>query len=107
MSENKQEKKNLITLGTQLGGIVCGVLFFITALLLVFIGFWKTLLVVLLSGAGYMFGASSNFFTDLGRLLNRVIPVKNRQVIYTPEELERIKNAIDKQKPPESSERPS
>ena len=71
MQESNQEKKLLQT-GTQLCGIVYGLVGVLVALSLIFLGFWKTLLIVVLFAVGYLLGACSNKRAFLEATINTV-----------------------------------
>lgn len=56
-------------------GLICAGLCFVVGLLWAIFGFWKTLLILCLTLAGYIFGA--RFLSDpedLQRLLDKLIP---------------------------------
>ena len=57
MQESNQKK---LQVGTPLCGIVFGLVGVIIALSLIFLGFWKTLLILVLFGIGYVLGAFGN-----------------------------------------------
>ena len=63
-----------IPFGTPCGGLITALIGVIIAVLLIFIGFWKTLLIAVLGGVGYLLGASQLFCGDVKDALNRVIP---------------------------------
>lgn len=57
MQESNQKK---LQVGTPLCGIVFGLVGVVIALSMIFLGFWKTLLVLVLFGIGYVLGAFGN-----------------------------------------------
>ncbi len=57
--QTNQDKK-LLTVGTQLCGVVYGLVGVLVALSLIFLGFWKTLLIVAFFAVGYCLGVCSN-----------------------------------------------
>ena len=57
MQESNQKK---LQVGTPLCGIVFGLVGVIIALSLSYLGFWKTLLILVLFGIGYVLGAFGN-----------------------------------------------
>ena len=59
MQESNQNQKWL-QVGTPLCGIVFGLVGVLLALSLIFLGFWKTLLIVVMFGIGYVLGAFNN-----------------------------------------------
>ena len=64
-------------IGTPECGIVLGMLGAVIALLILFMGFWRTLFVALLFGAGYFAGAIDNKGAFVKELINRLIPHKD------------------------------
>ncbi len=59
MQENNQENK-VLHVGTQLCGIAFGLVGVLIAFCLIFLGFWKTLLIVAFFAVGYLLGSCSN-----------------------------------------------
>lgn len=62
--------------GTPLCGILFGLVGALIALMLLFLGFWRTLLVALLFAAGYFLGAVKNKSEVLKALINKWFPPK-------------------------------
>ncbi len=62
--------------GTPLCGILFGVVGALIALMLLFLGFWRTLLVTVLFAAGYFVGAVQNKTEVLKALINKWFPPK-------------------------------
>lgn len=62
--------------GTPLCGILFGVVGALIALMLLFLGFWRTLLVAVLFAAGYFVGAVQNKQEVLKALINKWFPPK-------------------------------
>ena len=62
--------------GTPLCGILFGVVGALIALMLLFLGFWRTLLVAVLFAAGYFVGAVQNKTEVLKALINKWFPPK-------------------------------
>ncbi len=58
MQETNQNKK--LQVGTPLCGIVYGLVGVVIALCLLYLGFWKTLLIVAFFAIGYVIGAFNN-----------------------------------------------
>lgn len=54
-----------------LGRIVWTVLGFVIALLFLFLGFWRTILIVALTGLGYLLGTWMDGALDISRLFGR------------------------------------
>ena len=64
-------------IGTKLCGLVCGAVGALIALMLLFLGFWRTLFVCALFGAGYFFGATTQKAEAVRKMINRLFPPKN------------------------------
>lgn len=92
MNASNKDWKQQFKPGTTGGIILYTCLFFFGGLLLVTIGFWKTLFVLLLSLVGLFIGASANLRGDVSAMINRVVPEKGEKVVYTQEELDMLKN---------------
>lgn len=72
-----QSKRNLFQPGTPQCGIICAVLGALVALMLLYLGFWRTLFVALLAAIGYFLGAESNKAEAVKKLVNRLFPPKD------------------------------
>lgn len=72
--------------------------FFVFGLMLVYFGFWKTLLVAVLTAAGYFVGASENLEESARKLINKLIPPSSKKVTYGPEDMEKVKKALDEKR---------
>lgn len=70
------EQKKTLTIGTPLCGLIFAIAGAVLALLLIFLGFWKTLLVAVLAGVGYFLGAVANKPEAMKQLLNKLFPPK-------------------------------
>lgn len=66
--ENKQNQKSGL-IGAGIGAVL--------AALLLFIGFWKTLLVLVFAGAGYWIGVNGLLKGGVKETINRVVPGKD------------------------------
>ncbi|NLB37722.1 MAG: DUF2273 domain-containing protein [Clostridiales bacterium] len=75
--------------------------FFAFGLLLVTVGFWKTLLVLAITAVGALLGSRKDLRGDISSQVNRVFPPKGQKVNYDPEEIEKIKKALDLKNKPE------
>ena len=67
--------------GTPGFGLFLGALFVLAGGLVMWIGFWRTLLLVLLFAVGYFLGAVENKKEALKNTVNRLIPEKKEEVI--------------------------
>lgn len=72
-----QSKRNLFQPGTPKCGVICAALGALVALMLLYIGFWRTLFVTLLAAIGYFVGAEPNKAEAVKKLVNRLFPPKD------------------------------
>ena len=63
-------------IGTPQCGILCGVIGALIALMLLYMGFWRTLFVALLAAIGYFIGANENKGEALKNVINKCFPPK-------------------------------
>ena len=56
----QESNQKWLQVGTPLCGIVFGLVGVLIALCLIFLGFWKTLLILVMFGIGYVLGAFNN-----------------------------------------------
>lgn len=68
--------KNRFAVGTPACGLLCAALGVVLALCLIFLGFWKTLLIVVLGGVGYFCGACGRKAELLKETVDRIVPKK-------------------------------
>ena len=93
---NLNEKvKEAFTPGAACAKIAYGVLFFLIGLLFVFLGFWKALFVLALTLVGVFIGSAESLGKLAAKVLNKIIPEKNKKVVYTPEDLEKVRKAAE------------
>ena len=64
-------------IGTPQCGLLFAALGAVLALMLLYMGFWRTLFVVVLAAAGYFIGASEDKAESLKALINKVFPPKS------------------------------
>ena len=94
--ENLNEKmKDAFTPGTPCAKVAYGVLFFLIGLLFVYIGFWKALLVLVITLIGVFIGSGKSVMKTVADVINKVLPEKNKKVVYTPEDLEKVRKATE------------
>lgn len=82
--------------GTPLMGIIFGLILAGAGALVMFIGFWKVLILAALFGIGYFVGAVDNkqqFFRDTA---NRLIPNREKQVLDFKSEITREQEEREK-----------
>lgn len=63
-------------IGTPQCGLVCGVVGALIALMLLFLGFWRTLFVAALFAAGYFIGSSPDKAESIRSFVNKRFPPK-------------------------------
>lgn len=94
--ENLNEKmKNAFTPGTPFAKLAYGVLFFLIGLLFIFMGFWKALLVLAVTLIGVFIGSGKSVKKTAADVINKVIPEKNKKIVYTAEDLEKVRKATE------------
>ncbi len=82
--------------GTALFGIFMGILFAAVGALVMAIGFWKTLLLLVLFAAGYFFGAVGDPSGAVKKAINRLVPERKNEVINFREELAKEQEAAQR-----------
>jgi len=75
--------------GTPAFGFLAGCIFVILGILLMTIGFWKTVLLMVLFAVGYFLGAVNNKGAFLKDTVNRIVPEKKSITIDMRETLNR------------------
>ena len=78
-----------LKMGTPAMGIVVGAGLVGIAVLIMLIGFWKTLILVALFGIGYFVGTVDNKQEFIKDAANRIIPAKEAKVIDIKSEIAR------------------
>ncbi len=68
--------RDLFRVGTLSCGIFTGILGVILALMLLFLGFWKTLFILVFFAGGFALGAFSRKVDWFKNLINRLFPPK-------------------------------
>ncbi|HSK69405.1 MAG TPA: DUF2273 domain-containing protein [Candidatus Limnocylindria bacterium] len=84
--------------GTPQGRLSFGVAFFFLGLMLALLGFWKTLLIFAVTMVGVFIGSAETIGKATAKLIDKVIPPKNRRVVYTAEDLEKVRRAAEMKK---------
>lgn len=75
--------------GTPAFGLCLGLIFVLIGVLIMTIGFWKTLIITALFAAGYFLGAVDNKTQLLKNTVNRIVPEKEDKPINFREEIAR------------------
>ena len=71
--------RTLLTWGTPACGLLCAVLGAVAALMIIAIGFWKTVFVALLACAGAFIGGVKDKPEAVKHMINRVLPPHDGQ----------------------------
>ena len=82
--------------GTPLFGLALGAILTLVGVLVMAIGFWKTLVLCLLFGLGYFFGTVENKREFMKNTANKLIPDKEVKVIDLKSELIREQENSEK-----------
>lgn len=93
MHDVQEKIKSHIKPGTPGGKLFYGAVFFVAGLMFVRLGFWNTLLVLALTALGVLIGSADTLGKAVAKVVDRVIPPKNQKVVYTYEDLEKVRNA--------------
>ena len=80
--------------GTPAFGVLMGGLFVLCGALVLWIGFWRTLLLAALFAVGYFVGAVTNKKELVKEAVDRVAPRKENQVINFRREVEKDQAAV-------------
>lgn len=72
-----RNKHDFLRMGTPQCGIALGIVGALFALMLLFLGFWRTLFVAALFAAGYFAGATANKGEAVKGLINRLFPPRD------------------------------
>lgn len=86
--------KNKLKIGTPAMGIAIGAALAGAGVLVMLIGFWKTLLLLILFAAGYFIGTVENKQEFIKGAVNRIIPAKEAKVIDLKSEITREQEGI-------------
>ncbi len=80
--------------GTPGYGLLIGILFAVAGFLVMFLGFWKTVVLLLLFAVGYFLGAVNDKQGFARNVANRVIPEKKNETINIRETLSREQESM-------------
>jgi len=84
--------------GTPTAKVYYGVSFFVIALLIVLIGFWKTLFVAAVTLVGIFIGSAESLGKATSNLIDKIYPPSKRKVVYTQEDLEKVRKVAEQRK---------
>ena len=82
-----------LKMGTPMMGVACGITLVAIAVLIMVIGFWKTLILLALFGIGFFLGTVENKQEFVKDAVNKVIPPKETKVIDLKSEIARDQEA--------------
>jgi uncharacterized membrane protein len=71
-----KDKLAWLAIGTKPCGWLIGLCGAVLAFLLLFMGFWKTLLVALFFAVGYLFGSNNQKIVGIKNFINKIFPPK-------------------------------
>jgi len=91
--------------GTPAYGVFLGLVLAAAGALILWIGFWKTLLLVALFGLGYFLGTVSDKGQFLRETANRIVPEKKERTFNMREELTREQEAAIREMEAKKTER--
>ena len=91
-----------LKMGTPLMGIAIGAGLAAIAVLIMIIGFWKTLILLVLFGIGYFVGTVENKQEFIKEAANRIIPAKEAKVIDLKSEIAREQESCQTETEPET-----
>lgn len=77
---------------------VYGILFFTVALLIVLLGFWKALFVAAVTLVGVFIGSAESLGKATSKLIDKIYPPSGKKVVYTQEDLEKVRKAAEQRK---------
>lgn len=95
MDTFNEKMKDAFKPGTKSGKVSFGILFFLIGLLFVIFGFWKTLLIAVITLLGVFIGSAETLGKATSKLIDKVYPEKNKKIVYTAEDLEKVKKAAE------------
>ncbi len=84
--------------GTPTAKVYYGVSFFVIALLIVLIGFWKTLFVAAVTLVGIFIGSAESLGKATSDLIDKIYPPSKQKVVYTQEDLEKVRKVAEQRK---------
>ncbi|HPY95427.1 MAG TPA: DUF2273 domain-containing protein [Clostridia bacterium] len=95
MDKLNDRVKNAFRPGTPSAKLSFGLLFFFLALLIVVFGFWKALFVLAVTLLGVFIGSAETLGKATAKLIDKIYPEKNKKVVYTAEDLEKVRKAAE------------
>jgi uncharacterized membrane protein len=96
--------KEIETPGSMARKLFFALVFFVLGLLLVYLGFWRTLLIAGFTAFGIFLGASASITEAFKSLVNKLFPPANKAVIYSNEDIEKVQKALEKKEKAKAKE---
>ena len=98
MNRFDETLKSLFKPGTFIGKIAFGLLFFLIAVALTVLGFWRSLFVAAVTMIGVFIGSAETIGKATAKLIDRIYPNRNTKIVYTPEDLEKVRKAAEQKR---------
>ncbi len=95
MEKFEEKIQTAMTPGAPCAKLYFGLLFFAIALLIVIFGLWKTLFIAAVTALGVFIGSAETLGKATAKLIDKVFPHKNQKVVYTKEDLEKVRRAAE------------
>jgi uncharacterized membrane protein len=76
MSNGEKEKSKWLAIGTKQCGWLIGLCGAALAFMLLFLGFWRTLLIAAFFTVGYLFGSNNQKIISIKNFINKIFPPK-------------------------------
>ena len=66
--------------------------------MIVLLGFWKALFIAALTLLGMFIGSAESLGKATSKLIDKIYPPSNKKVVYTQEDLEKVRKAAEQRK---------
>ena len=98
MDKFEEKVKSAFKPGAPSAKLYYGLLFFVVALLIVVLGFWKALFIAAVTLLGVFIGSAETLGKATAKVIDKVYPQKNQKVVYTQEDLEKVRKAAEQKR---------
>lgn len=98
MNKFEDSLKKAFKPGTPAGKLSFGLLFLVLGIFFAIFGFWKTLVIAVLTCIGVFIGSEETLGKATAKVIDKVYPPKNQKIVYTQEDLEKVKKAAELKK---------
>ena len=78
--------------------------FFVLGLLLVFLGLWRTILIVGLTLIGMSISKSASLTEAVKKLVNKLFPPADKAVTYSADDIQKVHKALEKKEKAKTEE---